>query len=178
MYALFLQWLEKCLRSKSISDSKSFISTSQDQGPLNMCSLISSSLFSHTCLYFLPKHDIIYGDKWCFCVQFHAMFLERQESKLNIALKHFCHLWYSISALPGCRLCDTSFFWLFLHDVKHHKEGELLIYLWKTKQLLISPIIICLTFRKGITNGRSGKFVASCSLPWNSSMERWEFWKK
>lgn len=31
------------------------------------------------------------------------------------------------------------------------------------------------TFKNGMTKGRSGKFVASCSLEWNSSIVKVEF---
>lgn len=37
---------------------------------------------------------------------------------------------------------------------------------------------LCCTFRNGMTKGRRGKLVASCSLEWNSSMVNVEFWKK
>lgn len=32
-----------------------------------------------------------------------------------------------------------------------------------------------ITFRNGITNGLKGKFVASWSFAWNSSIDKWEF---
>ena len=34
------------------------------------------------------------------------------------------------------------------------------------------------TFRNGMTKGRRGKLVASCSLEWNSSMVNVEFWRR
>lgn len=37
------------------------------------------------------------------------------------------------------------------------------------------PDCLCNTFRKGMTKGRSGKLVASCSLEWNSSIVKVEF---
>lgn len=37
---------------------------------------------------------------------------------------------------------------------------------------------LCNTFRNGMTKGRSGKFVASCSLEWNSSMVKVEFYRE
>lgn len=46
---------------------------------------------------------------------------------------------------------------------------------WNTFQITE----LCNTFKNGMTKGRSGKLVASCSLEWNSSIVKVEFcWEK
>lgn len=53
---------------------------------------------------------------------------------------------------------------------------------WSNKQagnlLVVNVYWNASTFRKGMTKGRRGKLVASCSLEWNSSMVRVEFWRR
>lgn len=41
------------------------------------------------------------------------------------------------------------------------------------QQMTVTADVI--TFRNGITNGLKGKFVASWSFAWNSSIDKWEF---
>ncbi len=58
-------------------------------------------------------------------------------------------------------------------DEKNGKAGEICT---SVPQLFkCFPDCLCNTFKKGMTKGRSGKLVASCSLEWNSSMVRVEF---
>ena len=54
------------------------------------------------------------------------------------------------------------------------------LYTWCMVKDAIMIIRIALgrTLRKGMTNGRRGKFVASCSLAWNSSIDKCEFCKE
>lgn len=55
-------------------------------------------------------------------------------------------------------------------------------HLWPSNKMVWNTFQItelCNTFKNGMTKGRSGKLVASCSLEWNSSIVKVEFcWKK
>jgi len=55
-------------------------------------------------------------------------------------------------------------------------------HLWPSNNMVWNTFQItelCNTFKNGMTKGRSGKLVASCSLEWNSSIVKVEFcWEK
>ena len=61
LYTLLKQWLKKCLRSESISDSKSFIS-SANEGQLASCMYIVEHVWSFETWKFLCPLRIIYPD--------------------------------------------------------------------------------------------------------------------
>lgn len=58
---------------------------------------------------------------------------------------------------------------------KKNKSRENYVHLCLSCLNVFQIACLCNTFRNGMTKGRSGKLVASCSLEWNSSMVRVEF---
>lgn len=69
-----------------------------------------------------------------------------------------------------------------IHFPDSLKKKNCNTHLWPSNNMVWNTFQItelCNTFKNGMTKGRSGKLVASCSLEWNSSIVKVEFcWEK